>query len=673
MTQTTVRNINTLSKAIEEHNYRYYILAQPSIEDREYDRLMQELIDLETKNPHLIQPNSPTQRVSGEPTKDFSTVTHSVPMLSLDNSYSESDIEAFHRRVTQSVNPGRVSYMAELKIDGVALSLIYKNSTLIQAVTRGNGTQGDDITTNARTIRSIPLKLHKPNINCEVRGEVYMEQGDFIKINDLRKKASQPIFANPRNSTAGSLKLQNPAVVSERKLRFFSYSLIEKNSNLSHQSEHLNRLLSLGLPVNPNRCLCKSLNEVFKFYQGFSETRASLPYEIDGIVLKVNNITQQSLLGHTAKSPRWAMAYKFASYQVRTKLINIELQVGRTGTITPVAILDPVKLAGSTISRASLHNADEIQRKDIRLKDTILLEKGGDVIPKVVSVISTQRPKDTEAYQFPTTCPVCSHSLMRDEDEAAIRCENPRCAAQLKRRIEHFSARGAMDIDGLGPAVVKQLVDLSLVQDVGDLYSLGIEKICSLDRIAIKSAEKLSSAILASRAQPFDRVLFALGIRHIGSTVARTLSRKFRSIENLKSASLNELESTPEIGPKIAESLYTTLKDKSMITLIEKLKTAGLQTQLSDDTTDSNKENLLIFNGKNVVLTGSLEKIERSKAKTFIEQLGGNVRSSVSTKTDLVVFGQKPGSKLKKAGELKIDTCDETQFLTILTEAGLEL
>ena len=674
MTQSAVTTIAKLSKDLEDHNYRYYVLAQPIIEDREYDRLMQELIDIEVANPDLALPNSPTKRVSGQPTKDFHTVTHSSPMLSLDNSYTESDVEAFNHRVTQSINLVQASYMAELKIDGVALSLIYQDSDLIQAITRGNGTQGDDITANARTIRSIPLRLKQENIDCEVRGEVYMELNDFININNQREKASEPPFANPRNSTAGSLKLQNPAIVSKRKLRFFAYSLIEENSTLNYHSENLNRLFSLGLPVNANRRLCVSMGEVFKFYKDFYSQRETLPYDIDGIVLKVDNLNQQSALSHTSKSPRWAMAYKFAAYQVRTKLLDIDLQVGRTGTITPVAILEPVLLAGSTISRASLHNADEIKRKDIRLGDVILLEKGGDVIPKIVSVVTKLRPKDTKEYQFPINCPVCSNPLKKDHNETAIRCENHQCNAQLKRRIEHFSARNAMNIDGLGPAIVEQLVDSKQIQDLGDLYSLDTKAICNLDRMGVRSANNLLSAILSSREQPFDRVLFALGIRHVGNTVARTLSNQFRSIENLRGASLEELESVPEIGPKIAASLYTSLKDKSVIILIEKLKSAGLQMQLElIAKANSNKENSIFFGGKNIVITGSFERINRSEAIIFIEQLGGLVKPTVSGMTDLVIYGQKPGSKLQKANEREVDTCDEITFLTKLKEAGIEV
>ena len=674
MTQNTSSLIAKLSKNLEDHNYRYYILAQPVIEDREYDRLMQELIDLELANPDLALPNSPTKRVSGQPTTDFPTVTHSTPMLSLDNSYTESDIEAFDHRVTRSINSDHASYMVELKIDGVALSLIYQNSNLVQAITRGNGIQGDDITANARTIRSIPLRLKQTNINCEVRGEVYMELDDFLNINKQREKSSEPPFANPRNSTAGSLKLQNPATVSKRKLRFFAYSLIEENSTSNHHSENLNRMFSLGLPVNANRRLCNSLAEVFEFYTNFSSQRETLPYDIDGIVLKVNNLNQQSSLSHTSKSPRWAMAYKFAAYQVRTKLIDIDLQVGRTGTITPVAILDPVKLAGSTISRASLHNADEIRRKDIRLGDTILLEKGGDVIPKVVSVVNKLRFKDAKEYQFPKNCPVCSNPLKKDKDETAIRCENHQCNAQLKRRIEHFSARNAMDIDGLGPAIVEQLVDSKQIQDLGDLYSINTEAMCKLDRIGDRSANNLLSAIRASREQPFDRVLFALGIRYVGNTVAKTLSNHFRSMENLRDASLEELESVSEIGPKIAASLYTALKEKSVIILIEKLKSAGLQMQIKlIDKANPDKEKSLFFGGKNIVITGSFERINRSNAIILIEQMGGSVKPSVSSTTDLVIYGQKPGSKLQKANERNIETYDEIKFLHRLKESGFDV
>ena len=674
MTQNTSSLIAKLSKNLEDHNYRYYILAQPVIEDREYDRLMQELIDLELANPDLALPNSPTKRVSGQPTTDFPTVTHSTPMLSLDNSYTESDIEAFDHRVTRSINSDHASYMVELKIDGVALSLIYQNSNLVQAITRGNGIQGDDITANARTIRSIPLRLKQTNINCEVRGEVYMELDDFLNINKQREKSSEPPFANPRNSTAGSLKLQNPATVSKRKLRFFAYSLIEENSTSNHHSENLNRMFSLGLPVNANRRLCNSLAEVFEFYRNFSSQRETLPYDIDGIVLKVNNLNQQSSLSHTSKSPRWAMAYKFAAYQVRTKLIDIDLQVGRTGTITPVAILDPVKLAGSTISRASLHNADEIRRKDIRLGDTILLEKGGDVIPKVVSVVNKLRFKDAKEYQFPKNCPVCSNPLKKDKDETAIRCENHQCNAQLKRRIEHFSARNAMDIDGLGPAIVEQLVDSKQIQDLGDLYSINTEAMCKLDRIGDRSANNLLSAIRASREQPFDRVLFALGIRYVGNTVAKTLSNHFISMENLRDASLEELESVSEIGPKIAASLYTALKEKSVIILIEKLKSAGLQMQIKlIDKANPDKEKSLFFSGKNIVITGSFERINRSNAIILIEQMGGSVKPSVSSTTDLVIYGKKPGSKLQKANERNIETYDEIKFLHRLKESGFDV
>ena len=551
MTQDIAQRIAELSAELSEHLYRYHVLAAPIISDQEFDLLLAELQALEEAHPALKQPDSPTQRVGGAPTSDFPTIRHARPMLSLDNSYSRQDVEDFDRRVRQSLPDEAVEYVFELKIDGVALSLTYQDSLLVRAVTRGDGVQGDEITANARTIPTIPLRLRQPRINCEIRGEVYMESRDFAQLNDQRTANDEPLFANPRNSTAGSLKLQNPNLVAKRNLRFFAYWIHAEGGNQTRHSGCLETLRDWGLMV-PKHQLCASLADVFALYDRYATTRAELPYEIDGVVIKVDNLSQQERLGYTAKSPRSAMAYKFPAYQARTRLHEIRLQVGRTGAVTPVAVLDPVPLAGSTIARASLHNADEIHRKDIRIGDTVLIEKGGDVIPKVVEVDISKRPDDSIAYSFPNQCPSCKSPLSRDAEEAVARCDNPTCPAQLRRRLEHFASRNAMDIEGLGPAVVEQLVKQGLVKDLSDLYKLDVESLGALERMGEKSAQNLLDGLARSKEQPFDRVLFALGIRHVGATVARTLARTFGSLDALCRASVEELEDTPEIGPTIA-------------------------------------------------------------------------------------------------------------------------
>lgn len=665
MSADPAQRIAQLSAEIEAHNHRYYALAQPSISDGEYDRLLRELIALEEQFPDLRSPHSPSQRVGGEPVSDFPTVAHANPMLSLDNSYSREDIEAFDQRVRQALADESLAYVAELKVDGVALSLIYEDSALVRAVTRGDGTQGDDVTHNARTIRSIPLRLHQPGVSCEVRGEVYMEHADFARLNAERAERGEQLFANPRNSTAGSLKQQDPAVVSTRRLRFFAYSLDETGTQPTSHSAHMDRLRALGQPVNPARQRCTELEEILAFYEYYGTVRNELAYDIDGIVIKVDDLAQRERLGNTAKSPRWAMAYKFAAYQAQTRLLDIQLQVGRTGAVTPVAILDPVALAGSTISRASLHNADEIARKDIRIGDLIVLEKGGDVIPKVVSYVGQARPADAIPYAFPSQCPMCQSQLVKDEEEAATRCENPSCSAQLKRRIEHFASRNAMDIEGLGPAVVEQLVDRALVNDVGDLYGLSLSEWAALERMGEKSARNILAGLEQSRGRPFDRVLFAVGIRHVGATVARTLARHFLSLDALRQASAESLEEVPEIGPKIAASVHAGLHSGELDSLLDKLSAAGLQMHLAEPQETAAAD--VPFAGKTVVLTGSLSTMSRDEAAAQIERLGGRTTSSVSKNTDLLIYGEKAGSKLSKARELGVETMDETTFMGYLT------
>ena len=671
MTQDIAQRIAALSAELSEHLYRYHVLAAPTISDQEFDRLLAELQALEEAHPDLRQPDSPTQRVGGTPTSDFPTVRHAQPMLSLDNSYSRQDVEDFDRRVRQSLPDEAVEYVFELKIDGVALSLIYQDSLLVRAVTRGDGVQGDEITANARTIPTIPLRLQQPGINCEIRGEVYMESRDFDQLNDQRAADDEPLFANPRNSTAGSLKLQDPNLVAKRNLRFFAYWIHAEDGSQTSHSECLATLRDWGLMV-PEHKHCASLSDVFDHYDRYAATRADLPYEIDGVVIKVDSLSQQERLGYTAKSPRSAMAYKFPAYQARTRLRDIHLQVGRTGAVTPVAILEPVPLAGSTIARASLHNADEIHRKDIRIGDTVLIEKGGDVIPKVVDVDLNARPDDSVAYSFPNQCPSCKGPLTRDAEEAVARCDNPTCPAQLRRRLEHFASRNAMDIEGLGPAVVEQLVKQGLVKDLSDLYELDVESLGALERMGEKSAENLLAALdRSSKEQPFDRVLFALGIRHVGATVARTLAQEFRNINALCKASVKDLEDTHEIGPTIARSLYASLPNlPALDRVLYKLKNkAKLQFEMEDKEGATSPS---YFSGKTVVITGTLSNYSRDEATALIERLGGKTTSSVSKNTDLLIAGEKAGSKLAKARELDVTVLDEAAFIAQLKEAEVD-
>ena len=668
MTKDPEKRITTLSNEIEEHLHRYHVLAAPTISDREFDRLLEELQGLEKAHPQFVRPASPTQRVGGAPTTSFPTVNHARPMLSLDNSYSREDLEDFDRRVRQGLADEEFEYVFELKIDGVALSLTYENSLLVRAVTRGDGIQGDEITANARTIPTIPLRLRQPGINCEIRGEVYMESGDFAQLNAQRENEGEPLFANPRNSTAGSLKLLNPQLVAERNLRFFAYWMHRDDGDQTKHSENLETLRKWGLAVNSSTQKCTSLAAIFTLYEHYQATRDELPYEIDGVVIKVDRHDQQERLGATAKSPRSAMAYKFPAYQARTKLLDIQLQVGRTGAITPVAILEPVPLAGSTISRASLHNEDEIHRKDIRISDTVLIEKGGDVIPKVIAVDPKLRAADAVQYQFPEHCPSCSGPLIRDDDEVRIRCDNLACPAQLRRRLEHFSSRNAMDIEGLGPAVVEQLVAERLVRDLGDLYHLELSELSNLERMGEKSAENLLAGLARSKERPFDRVLFALGIRHVGATVARTLARAFGSLSALQKADLETLEATPEIGPTIAHSLHTSLAAPELEPVLAKLIQAGLLFEMTDAEQPATPS---YFSGKSVVVTGTLTNYSRDEVSALIERLGGKTVSSVSAKTDLLVAGAKAGSKLNKAQNLGVEILDEAALISQLRESGI--
>ncbi len=656
--------VRELSEVIREHDHKYYVLSDPTISDEKYDLLMRELADLEKQFPKLKAPDSPTQRVGGQPTKEFSAVTHSVPMLSLANTYSEEELLDFDRRVDSLLEHETYRYIAELKIDGVAISLRYENGILVQGATRGDGVQGDEITNNLRTIRSIPLRSHAAKTrlrNFEVRGEIYMQKKDFERMNSERELAGEKLFVNARNSTSGTLKLQDPKIVAARRLNMFSYFLRSDDVSLKSHYENLQMLKEMGFVVNENIRICKTIREVKNFCDEWKDRRQSLPYDIDGVVVKVDSIRQQDALGAVAKSPRWAIAYKFPAQKVETKLLGITLQVGRVGTITPVAEMEPVFVGGTTVSRATLHNEDYINELDLRIGDTVTVEKGGDVIPKVSAVNTAKREKSSRPFAMPKVCPECGSKIYRPEGEAAYYCENSECPAQVRGRIEHFAHRGAMDIEGLGEAVIDLLVNEKLIYTLADIYSLKKEQLVPLERMGEKSAQNLIDAIEQSKKQPFQKVIFALGIRYVGAGVAKLLADSFGSIDRLQNASLEDLEQVEGIGPRIAESAVRFFNERHTKDLINKLQRAGVTLKSVKKKSSSQP-----FAGKTFVLTGGLDTMTRDEAKERIESLGGKVTSSVSAKTDFVVVGTDAGSKLDKAVELGVKTVDKKEFQKML-------
>ena len=657
--------IDELRKKIREYDYHYYVLAESKVSDFEYDQLLKELEALEQKYPEFITSDSPTQRVGSDLTKEFRPVKHKIPMLSLANSYNEKDLLEFDKRIKNLLNVTHdIEYVTELKIDGVSISLIYENNTIKNAATRGDGTTGEEVTNNIKTIRSIPLSVNaEPPLTFEVRGEVFMEIEQFNKLNIQREKEGLKLFANPRNSTAGTLKLQDPRLVNKRPLDIFTYYFYSEQIKFDTHLENLKFLKKLGFKVNPNFRLCKNINEVLDYCKYWNEKRDDLKYEIDGVVVKVNNIRYQNELGNVAKSPRWAIAYKFKAQQITTKLNKITWQVGRTGAVTPVAELEPVFLAGSTISRATLHNKDEIKRKDIREGDIVVIEKGGDVIPKVVRVVFEKRNEDSKEVIIPTVCPVCGERLFQPEDEVAIYCTNNLCPAQIKGRIEHFASRGAMDIEGLGESLVSLFVDLGLFKSVTDIYELKNkrDKLITIERLGEKSVDNLLEAIENSKNQPFEKVLFALGIRYVGAGVAKKLVKELKSIDEIINLPKEKIEEIPEIGPSIAQSLKDYFSKNENIEVIEKLKKVGLKFEVEQqENEDKSLENTTF------VLTGTLDKYTRDEAKLEIEKRGGKVTSAVSNKTTYVLAGDKPGSKIDKAKKLNIKIIDETEFENLI-------
>jgi DNA ligase (NAD+) len=657
ISQSLIHHIEDLRKQIREHEYRYYVLDEPVISDYEFDQLMRELKTLEEQHPELITSDSPTQRVGGEPAKEFPTHSFARPMLSLENAYSEEELQDWARRVTQLAGTDALDYVAELKIDGLSVALIYQNGLLDKAVTRGDGRTGEVVTGNVRTIHSVPLRLSE-DVSVEVRGEVFLSLKAFRQLNDEREQAGEPRFANPRNAAAGSLRQLDPAMAAKRPLDFYGY-WIDPARPL--QSESLKRIMQLGLKVNPHRKLCHSLGEVVDFCRHWEERRDDLDYEIDGVVVKVNSVDLQEQLGSTSKSPRWAIAVKFRARQATTKLLNIRVQVGRTGALTPVAELEPVQLGGTTIRHATLHNEDEIGRLGLEINDRILLERGGDVIPKVVSVV--EKAPDRIPFQMPMHCPVCGGEVFREEGEAVRRCISQTCPAKLKESLLHWAGRKAMNIDGLGDRLVDQLVEKNLVHDVADLYDLRQDQLQALERMGPKSAENLVREIGASRSLDLWRVIFGIGIRHVGERTAQILARRFGSIDQLEQASKEELERVPEIGPIVAESIYQFFREPHNRTLIEKLREAGLRMKPADVESPRIDQS---FSGKIFVLTGTLDTLTRDEASALILERGGRVTSSVSKKTDFVLAGRDAGSKLDKARQLGVRILDEREFRAML-------
>ncbi|TKD68219.1 NAD-dependent DNA ligase LigA [Pseudalkalibacillus hwajinpoensis] len=661
------KRVEELRQLLNHYNYEYHVLDQPTVPDSEYDRMMNELLSLEEQNPELKTQDSPTQRVGGPPLEGFQKVEHRVPMLSLGNAFGEEDLKDFDRRVRDRIGEN-FSYVCELKIDGLAVSLIYEDGVLVRGATRGDGTVGEDITQNLKTIPAIPLRLSE-NVSMEVRGEAYMPKPSFLKLNEAREKNEQDLFANPRNAAAGSLRQLDPKIAASRNLSVFVYGVgtVEGKEIYSH-SDGLDFLNELGFKTNPEWKRCETIEDVIKFIDGWTEKRPDLSYEIDGIVVKVDALEHQEELGFTAKSPRWAIAFKFPAEEVVTKLLSIELNVGRTGVVTPTAVLEPVLVAGTTVQRASLHNEDLIREKDIKIGDYVVVKKAGDIIPEVVSVIEDRRTGDEEAFSMPERCPECESDLVRLEEEVALRCINPKCPAQLREGLIHFVSRNAMNIDGLGERVITQLFREELIHDVADIYKLTHEQLIELERMGEKSVFNLLEAIQTSKENSLEKLLFGLGIRHVGAKAARTLAQQFGSMDSIMEASVEDLEAINEVGQKMADSVVRYFQNEEVHELIEELKTAGVNMTYKGPKPVSVEDIDTVFAGKTVVLTGKLEQMSRGDAKKILEQQGAKVTGSVSKSTDLVIAGEDAGSKLEKAESLGIEVWSENRFLEELNE-----
>lgn len=668
--------IEELRRQIRYHNYRYYVLDAPVISDAEYDRLMQELVALEKSHPELITPDSPTQRVGAPPAEQFEPYTHRQPMLSLANALSDDELLAFDQRIKRMLGMALetdIEYVAELKIDGLAVSLTYENGLLTRGATRGDGYTGEDVTTNLRTIKSIPLMLlveDSPQIPTiiEVRGEVYLLHEEFRRINREREESGEPTFANPRNAAAGSVRQLDSAITAQRRLDIFVYGVgFVEGIQFSTHYETLKALSAWGLKVNPNTKVCRNIQEVREHIQLCAERRESLGYDIDGVVVKVNSIELQNRLGHVARSPRWAIAYKFPATQETTVVRDIIVQVGRTGALTPVAVMEPVEVGGVTVSRATLHNEDEVRRKDVRIGDTVVIQRAGDVIPEVVQVIKEKRTGREVVFQMPKKCPECGGEVERPEGEAITRCVNLSCPAQVRERIIHFASRNALDIEGVGPAQVDQLLAKGLISDPADLYTLHEKRdeMLKIDRMGEKLASNILAAIDRRRETTLPRFIYGLGIRHVGEHIAQVLAERFGSLERIRNATEEELSGTPEIGLVIARSISTFFSEPRNQKLLEKLERVGLRIRAEHPTRSGN------LAGKVFVFTGALSSFTREEAESKVRALGGRATSSVSRNTDFVVAGENAGSKLEKAQQLGIRVLTEEEFLEMISASGV--
>jgi DNA ligase (NAD+) len=660
--QSAEKRVQELHERLNQYNYEYHVLDKPSVPDSEYDQLLRELIELEDQNPELRSADSPSQRVGGTILDAFEKVEHRSQMLSLGNAFNEEDLRDFDRRVRQAVGDD-FSYVCELKIDGLAVSLRYEKGVFVQGATRGDGSIGEDITSNLKTIRSIPLKIKEP-LSFEVRGEAFMPKRSFEALNKVKEEKGEEPFANPRNAAAGSLRQLDPKIAASRNLDIFLYALADiGDTGIDSHSEGLNQLDQLGFKTNSERKRCADIEEVLEYVESWTERRPDLAYDIDGIVIKVDSLEQQKALGTTAKSPRWAIAFKFPAEEVVTILKEIELSVGRTGVVTPTAILEPVRVAGTTVQRASLHNEDLIREKDIKIGDHVVIKKAGDIIPEVVNVLEEKRTGDEQEFSMPTHCPECESELVRLEGEVALRCINPKCPAQIREGLIHFVSRNAMNIDGLGEKVISQLFREQLIVDVADLYKLERDQLLKLERMGEKSVDNLLQAIEASKKNSLEKLLFGLGIRHVGAKAAKTLAQEFSTMDQLMNVSKEELTNINEIGEKMADAIVAYFENDEVKELVQELKDVGVNMEYKGPKPVSASESDSYLAGKTIVLTGKIERLSRNEAKEKIELLGGKVTGSVSKKTDLVIAGEDAGSKLTKANELDIEVWDEDKLM----------
>ena len=663
MAKEIEKKFEKLREEIREHDYLYYVLNQPKISDRQYDELFAELKKLEEENPQLKTPDSPTQRVSGQPLEGFNTIRHVMPMLSMDNTYNADELGAFDERVRKQLEGVNYDYVVELKIDGVAISLRYEDGVLVTAATRGDGREGDDVTANVRTVKAVPLVLRGDKIPpvLEARGEVYMPTSAFNELNKLRVEAGEPAFANPRNSAAGSLKLLDARITASRNLSFFAYATGELSEPLAENHyQTLQKFKKIGLPVNPHIKTGKDIDEVVDICKSWNERRLELDYQIDGMVIKVNRFDQQDILGATGRAPRWCISYKFAAERAETIVESIGVQVGKSGILTPVANLTPVQLSGTTVKRASLHNFDMLAKLDVRCGDTVVIEKAGEIIPQVMEVKKELRPSDTKPFKIPEECPNCGSTVVKDKDGVYIRCLNSSCSGQLKERLKYFAGRGQMDIETLGSSLIEQLVDIGLVKNFADLYKLDKSDLIELERMAEKSADNVITAIETSKARPLWRFVTALGIRHIGGQSAQILAEHFGSLDKLMEATQEELADIDQIGPTMAKSVYEYFRGSKNKQVIDELLSEGVKPE-QPHTRRSEK-----LAGKTIVVTGTLENFTRQQIEQAIRQAGGKSSSSVSKKTDFVLVGDNPGSKLDKARKLGVKVIDEKQFMELL-------